>query len=397
MSALKPIFDQNLKDYATEKQWEKYMAWIAEGGSTRKAANRLGLADAKSITQGLEGISKKALEAGYVSPYVLSEGLELKGTSTLYGDDGKAKLTWVKTNKKAEDLKKVFEAMFAALSGELPVLEPRPFNQAVSDQLLNQYTITDYHLGMLAWDKETGANWDLRIAEETLISYFAAAIEESPKAHTAVFAQLGDFLHFDGLLPVTPTSKHVLDADTRFEKLVESAIRVIMACISMLLSKHQHVHVIMAEGNHDLASSVWLRQALNIIYQNEDRITVDTRPDPYYHFQWGSTCLFYHHSHLKKMEQLPSVFVAKFKEDFGRSKNVYAHTGHFHHVKQIESNLMIVEQHRTLAAPDAHASRGGWISGRDAKVTTYHKDFGKVGEKVVSFDMLKHAEAVNEH
>lgn len=52
---------------------------------------------------------------------------------------------------------------------------------------------------------------------------------------------------------------------------------------------------------------------------------------------------------------------------------------------------MVVEQHRTLAAPDAHASRGGWISGRDASVITYHRDYGYVGRVVISPEMVKAA------
>ena len=38
-------------------------------------------------------------------------------------------------------------------------------------------------------------------------------------------------------------------------------------------------------------------------------------------------------------------------------------------------------------APDAYR-RGRWISGRDAKVITYHKDFGEVGRITVSYDMV---------
>ncbi|MNY75349.1 hypothetical protein D3C86_2146050 [compost metagenome] len=49
---------------------------------------------------------------------------------------------------------------------------------------------------------------------------------------------------------------------------------------------------------------------------------------------------------------------------------------------------MQLEQHRTLAAPDSHASRGGWMSGRDAKVITYHSQFGEVGRTTISYEML---------
>ena len=62
--------------------------------------------------------------------------------------------------------------------------------------------------------------------------------------------------------------------------------------------------------------------------------------------------------------------------------------GHLHSVDVKETNLMLVEQHRTLASPDAYASKGGWISGRDAKVITYHKEYGEVARATISAKML---------
>ena len=50
---------------------------------------------------------------------------------------------------------------------------------------------------------------------------------------------------------------------------------------------------------------------------------------------------------------------------------------------------MTLEQHRTLAPKDSYASRGGWISGRDAKVITYHSKYGEVGRLTISPEMLK--------
>jgi hypothetical protein len=43
---------------------------------------------------------------------------------------------------------------------------------------------------------------------------------------------------------------------------------------------------------------------------------------------------------------------------------------------------MKVEQHETLAAPDAYGSN--WLSGRSAKVITYHKTFGEDGRVTLS-------------
>ena len=86
-----------------------------------------------------------------------------------------------------------------------------------------------------------------------------------------------------------------------------------------------------------------------------------------------------------------ALFAAKFREVFGRTQHAYAHMGHLHHIAAKETNLMVVEQHRTLAAPDAYAARGGWMSGRDAVVVTYYKSHGEVSRARISSKMLEAA------
>jgi hypothetical protein len=163
------------------------------------------------------------------SPYVV------KGHSTLYDKDGKPQLQWVKTSLDNDKYQALMLEAIEALKEDIPrvsMIKPPPLGK---NELLNCYVVTDYNLGMLSWGEETGADWDLQIAEELIIKWFAQAIQQSPDANTAVFAQLSDFLHFDGMDAVTPASKHLLDVDTRFSKLVRSAIRVIRTCIDMLL------------------------------------------------------------------------------------------------------------------------------------------------------------------
>jgi hypothetical protein len=241
---------------------------------------------------------------------------------------------------------------------------------------------------MKSWHEETGADWDTSIAEDLLVRWFAAAIDQSPPAATGLLAILGDFLHWDGMDAKTPESGHLLDADTRFSKLIRVTIRVVRRVMLMLLEKYPDVHVKAAEGNHDPASSAWLREMLYFFYEDEPRVTVEVSPDPYYCYEHGKTALFFHHGHKRKVGNVDSVFVAKFREVFGRTKHAFAHMGHLHSADVKETNLMIVEQHRTLAAPDAYASRGGWISGRDAQVITYHREYGHIGRVVISPEMV---------
>ena len=320
----------------------------------------------------------------------LPDGVNLRGTSTLTDlRTGQSLIQWVKTTAAHDALERQLRAAFDGMADFLP-REPRRKPPAhCVDELLSQYTVTDYHLGMLAWGEETGADWDIKIAEDMLVAWFAQAIKQAPESRYAVFAQLGDFLHFDGYDAVTPAHHNLLDADTRFPKLVRVAIRVIRRIIGMLLEKHQIVYVIMAEGNHDPASSIWLREWLASVFEDEPRIQVDTSPDPYYCIEHGDTLLLYHHGHKRRPNEIDTVFAAKFREQFGRTKHAYAHMGHMHHDIVVETALMVVEQHRTLAAPDAYASRAGYMAGRSAKVITYDKRLGEVNRVTVSSQMVE--------
>ena len=71
---------------------------------------------------------------------------------------------------------------------------------------------------------------------------------------------------------------------------------------------------------------------------------------------------------------------------WGKSKYCYIHTGHYHHQEQdmAEFGGAIVARHPTLAARDAHATRGGYVSWRAAKAITYDKSRGEISRKTVT-------------
>ena len=281
-----------------------------------------------------------------------------------------------------------FRAMVDGLKEELPRVTIMPAPQHVEEDLLNQFVVTDSHFGMLAHREETGADYDLRLAEQVLLDWFAAAVAGAPQAHTAVLAQLGDLLHHDALESVTPAHKHVLDADSRLHKVVRVVIRTIRRVVDMLLQKHKHVHVVMASGNHDPASSVWVRELLATIYEDEPRVSVDTSPMLYYAYKWGDTLLLYHHGHKRGINNVDATLAGMFREMFGASKYAFAHVGHLHSDEGRKSALMYVERHETLAAPDAYAAGGGWLSGRSAKVITYSRRYGEVARATLRPEMV---------
>lgn len=312
----------------------------------------------------------------------IPEGHLVKGYSTLIDEQGKIRAQWIKTGLDPDRFRAMVEASCRAAAEKIEPLPEIVPPEHTEQDLCTLYTITDAHIGMLAWAKETGAAWDLQIAERVLVGTLARMMEAAPASELGIVNQRGDFHHFDSFKPLTPEHGNLLDADSRYPKVVNVATRVIRRVIEKALTKHKFVRVVVNEGNHDPAGSVWQRELLTVLYENNPRVVVDDSPVPYVAYQHGETMLGFYHGHLARNESLPLLFAAKFPEMWGATKKRYIHTGHRHHVDEKEHPGVKVIQHSTIAAPDAHAVRGGWLSERQAVSMTYHLKNGEVSRGI---------------
>ena len=385
--------DVGLYDYCTPRQREVLEAIETHGGATA-AAKHLGC-DKTLPAKTYNIVKAKAAKQGYAPDFDMShpvpDGFIAKGISTYYNSEGKPTAQWVKASIDQERQKEMMEATVAALCADIVPVAPVGSPSSALDQLLTQYTFTDFHLGALCWHREGGADWDVQIAYDTGIGVMKMLVEGAPQSSSAVVNVQGDFLHADGILPVTPSHGHILDADSRFGKVVDVAIKLIRHLVDLALQKHEHVTLLVCEGNHDITSSIWLRKMFVALYENEPRVTVNDSDLPYYVIEHGNTMLAYHHGHLKKNEGLPLLFAAQFAPLWGRTTKRYANTGHRHHAEEKEHSGMTVIQHPTLAARDAYAARGGWFAERAATAITFHKKFGRVGTNTATPEMLEEA------
>lgn len=368
---------------------EKLLADVTAHSCGHAIAKKYGMTPG-SINRRIKRLGARGLgHGGNVSRFV-PDGYKVKGTSSLVKEDGTVALQWVKTDVDAERQLKMMQEAIAALTADIkPVELPGFTRHPTAENLCNLYTVSDFHLGMLACLEESGEDWDIKIAEDMFVNWFSAAVEISPWSHTAVVSLLGDLMHSDSLAPVTPASGHVLDADSRYFKMIQVTMRMVRRAIEIVALKHPQVRIIVSQGNHDETGMLWLTSALEMMYGHHDRVTVDISPDVFKMFRHGDTVLFFHHGHKVRFDSIESVMISRFRRDYGETSYAYAHVGHLHHQKIVESNCMVVEQHRTMAAKDAYAARGGWFSGRSANVITYHKQYGEVSRQSISPEMLK--------
>jgi DNA-binding CsgD family transcriptional regulator len=359
---------------------------LAEHGSQQKAAEALGISRS-TIRSRLKWAARKGYAPGHFENGT-APGYLMGKVTVQRGPMGNVERVWERQSPEAGAALEAIKQAIQAFADELQPIEPVAPPTETLEELCNLYTFTDYHLGMLAWHKEGGEDWDLAIAERTLARALTAMIKQSPKAHTAIINVQGDFLHTDGKLPLTPASKHALDADTRFPKLRQAAIRLIRDMVRKCLESHAQVHLIIAEGNHDEESAGWLADLFGVFYEAEPRLSVNDSQLPFYCFEWGDCMIGVHHGHKVKNEALPLLFAAQFPEAWGRTKRREIHCGHRHHRDEKEYNGVTIIQHPTLAARDAYAARGGWIADRASWAITYHKRFGAVGRVCITPEML---------
>jgi len=368
---------------------EAVSVFAAHGNNATQAAASLGIARSTFQDRLAKAARKGAAPGHFVNG--VAPGYAMGKVTVQRGAAGDIERTWERQSPDDEQRAAAIRAAAEALAESLPRIKAVRHPIDTIAALCNLYVITDAHVGALAWHKEGGADWDLKIAEETLTACFMRMVDTAPKATDAIVCQLGDMMHYDGLLPVTPGHGHVLDADSRFAKMVQVAVRIMRRVVDYALTRHDRVFLIMAEGNHDEASSVWLRVMFSALYENEPRVIVNDSELPYYVHQHGSTMLAFHHGHKKKNDGLPILFAAQYPKIWGGTTKRYAHTGHRHHLEEKEHSGMTVTQHPTLAARDAYAARGGWISERQASAITYHSKYGRVAVTVVTPEMAEAA------
>lgn len=363
---------------------------FAQHGEKKAAADALGI-PRTTLRNRLERAARIGIAPGHFD-HGTAPGYTIAKVTIQRNAFGEVERTWERQTPDQERLQEALRAAVDAMAGEIVPSAPVAFlGRPANTDLCNLFTYSDFHLGMLAQEEEGGADWDLKIAERTLTDSFSMMLEQSPRAHTAVVNIQGDMLHTDGLLPVTPAHRHILDADGRFSRIVAVAIRSIRRLVHLALERHEEVHLVVCEGNHDEASSVWLRLMFQALYEDEPRVSVNASELPFYVFEWGQTMLGFHHGHKVKNEQLPLLFAAQFPEVWGRTKRRAVHCGHRHHCDEKEYNGVTVVQHPTIAARDAYAARGGWIADRSVQCITYSKRFGQVGRVFVTPEMLQAA------
>lgn len=340
---------------------------VREHGTVAKAAEAI-------------GVNRRTLNSKYHRALrKLQPREKVTGRSTLRDADGKVVLEWEKTAVSLQQRQaEIEDALDRRVAAVTPV-DPVPMPDVLGpDNLLNQVTIADGHVGAMAWDVETGSgNWDLDISRETLVTGARWLMDNLPPARDLLLIILGDFTDTDGYAPLTPASKHLLDVDGRYPKIADVGSEVIEAAVTHGLTRYATVRLVIKPGNHDPLSAWWMRKLFARVYEHEPRVIVETSIRPYWAMLFGKTMIATHHGDKASLNELPGIFAADFARQWGEATYRVCHTGHMHHKHFIvhsgkELRGMMVYQHPTLAARNAWAADKGLAAARELLGHSYH-------------------------
>jgi hypothetical protein len=369
-------------------------------GSVAAAATELGVTP-EVFRAHLSELERRAAVRGW-SPgndmtKTVPSGFHVKGVSSYYGPDGELRGQWVKSDK---DREQRFAALLEAVAtiaepfrgAHEPTSAPAARGSIQgfdSSELLTVIPMGDPHFGMFSWSQETGDNFDLKIAEHDLIAAVDHLVDLAPPADECLIINLGDFFHADNSSNQTSRSHHALDVDGRWSKVLSVGIRAMRRCIDRALEKHQRVRVINEIGNHDDHSSLMLSLCLAAYYEREERVVVDTSPNPFHWYRFGKVLIGTTHGHMAKVDKLGPIMANDRAKDWGETAHRYWYTGHVHHDSLKEMPGVIIETFRTLAARDAWHNAAGYRAGRDLKLDVLHREHGRILRHTVGLPQLR--------
>lgn len=338
---------------------------VLDGFAVKSVASKVGDAWVKQVKE-------------HGEEYAVPEGHSVKGESALVDAEGRIIQKWVKTKNEysPSDIIDILRTAFA----DYKAAEPIPAPIAPSAELLTLIPANDWHVNLLVWERETGSNWDLKIAERVIGAGIEDAIDRSPSSGVAVVLGGGDLMHADNNENRTAKSGNVLEADGRHQKGIEVAQRLKVRTIDAALRRNERVIVRILPGNHDEYSAVAIAYFLLAWYRNEPRVTVDVDPSLFWWYRFGQVMLGATHGHTVKLKDMASIMAHRRAEDWGRTKFRYIHGFHIHHQSKYatEGGGVISESHQAPIPQDAWHFGAGFLSGRSVQTITYHAEYGEV-------------------
>lgn len=336
------------------------------------AAKELGISR-RAVTHRMASATSRNLTGEFLGGKA-PDGYHIGKVTRQYNGDGSVAREWPRYQPDADMLANVFDELTTIMQKAITPVPAIDRTERSTLGLLSLYPVVDVHLGMYAWAKESGENYDLPIAREQFVTSVSKLMSVTPNSYEGLIVVLGDFFHADNNNAQTERSHNHLDVDGRHDKVLHVGAELIIWMIDMALTKHEKVTVKVMRGNHDPYASKALAMALWFRYEGNDRVEVDRSPLDMWSYQFGANMLTFTHGDNIKAEQMAGKMAALEPVMWGATKYRYGFSGHFHRMKTVavdEQNGAISEVLPAFTAKDAWNRSMGHASQRTIVSMTF--------------------------
>jgi hypothetical protein len=389
------MIDQFLWNIASEKQRIYLKAVDDADGNVRGATRALGISSENSIRRSMKSLREKAAIQGY-SPehgmiHTAPDPFIVKGVSTYHKETPTHPAQWVKTSLDQERFARAIKEAVAVFFQDQPTLTvPKQTLQEFDTDIIPWIQVGDAHLGMLAHEAETGANFDIKICMREICAAIILLVGQMGTYDRVVLNDVGDFTHYENMAGVTEASGHALDLDGRFPKMIKAYSQIMRFMIDLLLTKANHVDVIVNQGNHSRTNDIWMVELLRVAYAGTDRVNVLNNDNIFIGYRMGKTFVLTHHSDKCKPARLADVVTVDFKKDYGETDFHYVDIGHIHHgMTMKEHPTVTVESWNQLANKDKWAHDGGYRSRQSISIVYRSRTYGEVGRTRLPIERVR--------
>ena len=204
-----------------------------------------------------------------------------------------------------------------------------PFKYSSTDEVL-EIDVTDPHLGLLSYSKETGSDCDLEITKTKFLQGIADIVERAShkKFKHIYLCALGDIIHIDNDKNTTAAGTPQ-DVDTRMSKVFDCAVETMKSAIEALLTLEAPITYIYTCGNHDRNTGYYLVKVLDSFYRYDSNVTFDISPNPQKAIHFGRVLVGLTHGDMAKKNH-GAWLIADYRREFGESDFIEEHSGHIH-------------------------------------------------------------------
>lgn len=247
-------------------------------------------------------------------------------------------------------------------------------------QVAYEIDIPDLHLGRLAWEKESGKNWDVKIAYREWLKaheYFMNIAITKNVSHIVLL--LGSDYYNVNNAANTTANNTPQDEDGRWQRSFDYGLRGAVDAIEMWRQHGITVEIFLVPGNHDIERLYYLGAVLSAWYRSIDDVVIHNEPTVRKYFVWGRNLIGFSHGKDDKKE-LPHIFQSEMRDYLSQCDNVEFHIGHEHQERAvIQQGSVIIRTVPSLAQMNAWETSKGYSGNRRAQAFAYNKERGLMG------------------